>query len=72
MTSGRSNIVDIACVIIHETELAWLIDAGTGDHVWIPKSIGEYDPDGTIEYDPTDGTIAMPEWIEAQTEKGLI
>jgi hypothetical protein len=59
---GRSDIIDIVCVIIHETELAWLIDAGTGDNVWIPKSIGEYDP--------TDGTIAMPEWI-AQ-EKGLI
>jgi hypothetical protein len=37
---GRSDIVDIACVILHETELAWLIDAGTDDHVWIPKSIG--------------------------------
>jgi hypothetical protein len=59
---GRSDIVDIACVIIHETERAWLIDAGTDDHIWIPKSIGEYDP--------TDGTMAMPEWI-AQ-EKGLI
>jgi hypothetical protein len=59
---GRSDIVDIACVILHETELAWLIDAGTDDHVWIPKSI--------VEYDPTDGTMAMPEWMAH--EKGLI
>jgi hypothetical protein len=62
MPSGRSDIVDIACVIIHETERAWLIDAGTGDHVWIPKSVGEWDE--------TDHTMAMPErWAQ---EKGLI
>jgi hypothetical protein len=59
---GRSDIVDIACVIIHETERAWLIDAGTDAHVWIPKSIGEYDP--------TDNTMTMPEWMAH--EKGLI
>jgi hypothetical protein len=62
MPNGRSDIIDIACVIIHETERAWLIDAGTDDNVWIPKSIGEHDP--------TDDTIAMPEWLAI--EKGLI
>jgi hypothetical protein len=62
MPNGRSDLVDIACVIIHETERAWLVDAGTDDNVWIPKSVGEWDP--------TDSTMAMPErWAK---EKGLI
>lgn len=59
---GRSDIIDIACTIIHQTDLAWLIDAGTDAPVWIPKSVGEYDE--------TDHTMAMPErWAR---EKGLI
>lgn len=61
-SSGRSDIIDIACTIIHQTDLAWLIDAGTDEPVWIPKSVGEWDE--------TDSTMAMPErWAR---EKGLI
>lgn len=59
---GNSDIVDIACTIIHQTDAAWLIDAGTDDDVWIPKSVGEYDE--------TTRTMAMPEsWAQ---RKGLI
>jgi hypothetical protein len=59
----KSDIVDIACVIRHETPRAWLIDAGGKEAVWIPKSQAEIDEDrGTI--------IAMPYWLAR--EKGLI
>lgn len=59
----KSNLVDIACMIRHETERAWLIDHGGKDPVWIPKSQAEIDEDhGTI--------LTLPEWLAK--EKGLI
>jgi hypothetical protein len=59
----KSDLVDIACIIRHETPRAWLVDCGGKEPVWIPKSQAEVDTDrGTI--------ITMPEWLA--TEKGLI
>lgn len=62
MTDGRSNLIDIACVITGETARAYRIDHGGKDDVWVPKSL--------CEYDESDGTMTMPEWIAK--EKGLI
>jgi hypothetical protein len=59
---GRSNLIDIACIIVHETEKAYLIDHGGKEKVWIPKS--------QCEYDQHDKTMAMPEYIAK--EKGII
>lgn len=59
-SSGRSDIVDIACEIRAETERAVQIYDGERT-VWLPRSqieIGD------------DGTIAMPEWLAR--DKGLI
>jgi hypothetical protein len=61
MTTGRSDIVDIACEILAETERAVQIYDGTVE-VWLPKS--------QVEIDREDGTVAMPEWLA--TEKGLV
>lgn len=56
----RSNLVDIAGELRHETENAFQIFDGT-EVVWLPKSQVE---------DNGDGTFAMPEWLAK--EKGLI
>jgi hypothetical protein len=58
----KSNIIDIAGILKHETEKAFLVDAGTDEPVWLAKLL--------VEHDPTDGTFAMPEWLAM--EKGLI
>lgn len=59
-TSGRSDIVDIACEIRAQTERAIQIFDGKTT-CWLPRSqveIGE------------DGTVAMPFWLAH--EKGLL
>ncbi len=58
MTSGRSNIVDIAGEIRMDREKAILFFDGTRE-VWLPKS--------QIEIG-TDGTVAMPEWLAHEKE----
>jgi hypothetical protein len=59
--SGRSDIIDVAAELRHETDKAFLVFDGTRE-VWLPKSM--------VEYDSTDGTFAMPEWLAM--DKGLI
>jgi len=57
----ESDLIDIACLIIRETEKAYCIDHGSGE-CWVPKSL--------VEWDESDHTMAMPEWL-AKAE-GLI
>ena len=67
MTSGQSDIIDIAADLHHETDNAYLLADGRekadGSPMkeWVPKSKVENNGDGTF---------AMPEWL-AQ-EKGFI
>lgn len=61
MSAGRSNIVDIAGELRHQTDDAYLVFDGK-QKVWLPKSL--------VEHDEAEGTFAMPEWLA--TEKGLI
>lgn len=60
----RSNLIDCAVQLHHETEKAWLVsDTGERDKaVWIPKS--------QAEFDEADGTLTLPEWLAK--DKGLI
>lgn len=58
MTS-RSDLTDIAAELIHQTELAYLLDDGK-TRAWVPKSAVE---------DNRDGTWAMSERLA--TEKGF-
>lgn len=62
MPNGRSDLIDISCLIVGETERAWRVDHGAPDPCWVPKSL--------CEYDDTDSTLTLPEWL-AQ-EKGMI
>jgi hypothetical protein len=58
-SSGASDLVEVACIFITETEKAILVDAGTGK-IWVPKSMCEFE----------DGTLTLPESLAK--EKGLI
>lgn len=58
----KSNLIDLACQLVHETERAWLLDFGGDKPVWIPKS--------AAEFDASDNICTMPErWA---LDKGLI
>lgn len=59
--AGKSDLIDIACVVLMETAKAWRVDAGGEAPVWLPKSQCEVNGDGTV---------TMPEWLAL--EKGLI
>ncbi len=61
MTTGKSNIIDIAAVKKRETDKAFCLDVGTDEDIWFPKSQVE---------DNGDGTFAMPEWLAK--DKGAI
>lgn len=60
-----SPTTEIYCRIVHETPAAYLIDAGTGENVWIPKSqvsgVSEPGKTGHVE-------ITMSEYIAAEKE----
>lgn len=47
MASRNNRLVDIEAQIVHETELAYLLDDGHTT-VWIPKSACEDNGDGTF------------------------
>lgn len=60
--NSHSDIMDIACKIVGETEKAYRIDHGGDAPCWVPKS--------QVEWDATDNTMAMPEWLAK--EKGIL
>jgi len=60
VTSGRSDLVDIAAELKGETEKAWRLYDGSRTE-WVPKSQAEKNDDGTF---------TMPEWLAK--DKGFI
>jgi len=60
MSTGRSDIIDIAAEIKGETDKAWRLYDGSRTE-WVPKSQVEKNDDGTF---------AMPEWLAK--DKGFI
>lgn len=61
MPDGRSDLVDIECKLLMTKEKAYWIDVD-GTRVWVPRSL--------CEWDATDRTMAMPEWLAV--DKGLV
>ena len=55
----KSDLVDIAGEIVGETDKAFRFDDGTRK-VWLPKT--------QCEWDATDKTMAMPEWLAKEKE----
>lgn len=64
--TGRSTLIDISVVLVHETEKAVLVDHGGDGNVWLPKSAIEIEADSNGKTH----TVTLPEAL-AQ-EKGLI
>ena len=56
----KSDVIDIAAELRHETERAYLIFDGVKE-VWVPKSLAEQNDDGTF---------TIREWFAK--DKGLI
>jgi len=56
----KSDLVDIAITLLHETPKAYLVDDGSGKKQWVPKSQCEYDPDTQ--------TLTLPEWLAVEKE----
>lgn len=57
-SNGRSDLVDIDCEIIGETERAIRIDDGSKT-CWLPRSLSEINDDGTV---------TIPEWLAMDRE----
>lgn len=56
----KSELHDFAAIIVHETDKAWLLAADDGTKkVWIPKSQGENNGDGTF---------TIPQWLAEEKE----
>lgn len=66
MSSYRSDLIDVAVVLLRETDKAWHVDGGGNAPIWIPKSQCE------LERDPNGKTwtLTCPEWLAM--DKGLI
>ncbi len=65
-SSGNAQ-VEIDCVVRRSTEKAILINFGTDEDVWVPKSqISDYTGETVDEAE----SIFIPEWLA--TEKGLV
>jgi len=58
MTAGRSDLVDIAGEVRHETDKGLLFFDGDRT-IWLPKSLVEVNDDGTV---------TMPEWLAMDKE----
>jgi len=52
VTEGNTNRHCINCMLIHETDKAWLITPDGDKEIWVPKSQGELyrREDGTYDY----------------------
>ena len=58
----KSDLVDVACVLKHETKAAWLINDGDRD-VWLPKSQCEVEV-----MDDKSCIVTLPEWLALEKE----
>ena len=59
---SNDELVDLPCILKHETKLAYLCDFGTGPALWVPKSQCEYHKEGKNEI------MTMPEWLAIEKE----
>lgn len=59
---SKRELVDIPCILKHQTDKAYLVDVGELTSVWLPKSQCEYHKEGKNEI------ITMPEWLAIEKE----
>ncbi|MDE2471897.1 MAG: hypothetical protein KGL35_25015 [Bradyrhizobium sp.] len=61
---GQRQLIDLPCMLRHETQAAYLLDFGETEPEWIPKSMCQYHREGKNEI------VTMEEWFAKK--KGLI
>lgn len=62
MTAGRSDLIDVACDLVYETDGAYLVRDGDRK-VWIPKACSEWAAErGRF------GTLTLPEGVAVDKE----
>lgn len=63
---GKSDLIDVAVKLHHESEKAWLVsdDGDRAKAIWIPKSQAELESKGAAHI------LTLPEWLA--TDKGLV
>lgn len=59
---SKRELVDIPCILRHQTDKAYLVDIGELVPVWLPKSMCEYHKEGKNEI------ITVPEWLAIEKE----
>lgn len=57
MVNRKHDIIELDCIIKHETEKAYLVETDMGE-AWVAKSICEYDGE----------TLQLPEWLAIEKE----
>lgn len=67
-TNYRSNLVDVAVIVKHETPKAYLVTDDGKREMWIPKSQCELV--SSTNRKGREGLLTLPEWLAK--EKGLI
>lgn len=58
----RSDLVNVACKLKHETKAAWLVTDGDRD-VWLPKSQCELELGKNMTC-----MVTLPEWLAREKE----
>jgi hypothetical protein len=64
------ELTDLTVELVHETEKAWLVSQGLKDkdgkqiNIWIPKSVGELEPEGNLYI------LTLP--VRYAEDKGLV
>jgi len=58
---SKKELADIDATLIMETEKAYKFDVGNDEHVWLPKSQCEWDPDNK--------QVTIPMWLAV--DKGI-
>lgn len=59
----KSNLVDVACILKHETKAAYLVNGGDCD-IWLPKSQCEVE----LDKDGKTCIVTLPEWLALEKE----
>jgi len=54
--------IEVEAELVHETDKAWLVNIGSSNKIWVPKSVAQYDRDSKC--------LILPEW--QANARGLI
>jgi len=68
-----SQLVDLDVTLEHATEKAFKVSTLSAEHVWVPRSLSEFDASGKPEHRwmfPMEGVLTLKKTLAE--EKGLV